>query len=62
VKRKQEYTVHRVIKGVQVYVVDATSRNDAIRQVLDGGGQPVSFVPTTAARTAQAWRTGEASQ
>ena len=51
----QEYDVYRTMKGVQVYRVTARSRNDAVRQVLDGGGEGLTFEITGAARTAQAF-------
>jgi hypothetical protein len=52
---EQEYDVYRTMKGTQVYRVTARSRNDAVRQVLDGGGEGLTFEITEAARTATAY-------
>ena len=52
---EQEYEVYRTLKGTQVYRVNARSRNDAVRKVLDGDGVGLTFEITGAARTAQAF-------
>ncbi|WNM65470.1 hypothetical protein SEA_PHONEGINGI_68 [Microbacterium phage Phonegingi] len=51
---KRQYQVERTLKGTQVYLVDARSAADAVRTVLDGGGEAVTFEITSAARTATA--------
>lgn len=48
------YWVYRTMKGTQVTQVRARSRADAVRKVIDGHGEPVSFEITDAARTGQA--------
>lgn len=59
-KPLRPYVVHRTLKGTQVYLVQARSKNDAVRKVIEGSaGEPVSFEITDAARTAIAFEPEE---
>jgi len=56
---EQEYEVERILKGRQVYRVTGKSRADAIRNVMDGQGEAVSFEIISGARTAEAYPVDE---
>ena len=51
---EQEFEVYRTMKGTQVYRVTARSRADAVRKVMEGHGEGLTFEIADAARTASA--------
>lgn len=51
---ERKFWVYRTLRGTQVTLVTARSKADAVRKVIEGHGEPVSFEITDAARTGQA--------
>lgn len=56
---ERNYWVYRTMKGTQVTQVTARSKADAVRKVIEGHGEPISFEITDGARTGQAWEMEE---
>lgn len=56
---ERKFYVYRTMKGTQLTLVSARSRADAVRKVIEGQGEPVSFEITDAARTALALEADE---